>query len=185
MAFDPKWTVGWTLDELQAVVGRMGFQVNVLDVDDNPTPLKRDYWKYVLTVGSLSSLSSHINIKVKTLSNSKFTTSWYVVSYVYSLQYWQDMIARFHKISHTTRPTRQSPHPSAHPPLLSAHPPPLSAHPPHLSAHPPHLSTHPPHLSAHPPPLFTHPPHLFTCPPRQTQLTVRKGVVCIADGEPA
>ena len=50
MAFDPKWTVGWTLDELQAVVGRMRFQVNVLDVDDNPTPLKRDYWKYVLTV---------------------------------------------------------------------------------------------------------------------------------------
>lgn len=85
MAFDPKWTVGWTLDELKTVAQKMDFRVNVLDIDDNPTPLKRVYLKYVLTQ-TVGSLSPHINVKVKTLPNSKTVTS-YVVSHVYSLQY--------------------------------------------------------------------------------------------------
>ena len=44
MAFDPKWTVGWRLEELYHVAKNNGFTVNIVKINDIPTPMFAN-WK--------------------------------------------------------------------------------------------------------------------------------------------
>ena len=49
MAFDPKWTVGWNVKDLYTVAQRNGFRVNVIKVNNIPTPLSTN-WKTLMTL---------------------------------------------------------------------------------------------------------------------------------------
>lgn len=44
MAFDPKWIVGWRLEELYHVAKNNGFTVNIVKINNIPTPMFTN-WK--------------------------------------------------------------------------------------------------------------------------------------------
>jgi hypothetical protein len=90
MAFDPKWTVGWKLNDLISMATKMGFKVNVLDISNIPTQKKFKYYRYICSIPNNIPDSSHINVKVEMLCKEKKRnvverngSENYVVAYVY------------------------------------------------------------------------------------------------------
>lgn len=93
MAFDPKWTVGWKLNDLISMATKVGFKVNVLDISNIPTQKKFEYYRYICSIPNHIPDSSHINVKVEMVMCKEKKRNVverngsdnYVVTYIYKL----------------------------------------------------------------------------------------------------